>query len=428
MGFKIEAFQNRYLAPGSNRVDAIVSVTADPNLQAARELVVGFIVDKSGSMAGGRIEAVHGAVSKAISMLADGTWFFVVAFDGNAYVVVRETQANPDSKRWAAGAIAQVQAAGGTAMSTGLRAARSVFERAPNAIRQAVFLTDGKNEGEKPQAVLEELSRCEGVFECDCWGVGTDWQVGEVQTIAQHLLGKASLIPSPEGVEAAFRGAIEKASGKALKDVRFRLWTPQGASIAFVKQVNPTIEDLTGKARQVNPQIREYMTGSWGGGETRDFHVVVDVKAGKVGEEMLAARPSMAYQESGPGGWVEKEEKAPEARIFATWTADETLSSRLDHTVAHYTGQDELAEAIQKGLELREQGHEAQATQLLGRAVKIAHTSHNVEMTQRLAKVVEVVDAGSGTVRLKKDVKKAATMDLQLESRTTKRVAKRPAQ
>ena len=428
MGFKIEAFQNRFLAPGSSRVDAIVSVTSDPTLQAARELVVGFIVDKSGSMANGRIEAVHGAVSKAISMLADGTWFFVVAFDGNAYVIVKETQATPESKRWAAGAIAQVQAGGGTAMSTGLRAARGVFERAPNAIRQAVFLTDGKNEGEKPPAVLEELQRCEGVFECDCWGVGTDWQVGEVQAIAQHLLGKASLIPSPEGVEAAFRGAIAKASGKALKDVRFRLWTPQGASIAFVKAVNPTIEDLTAKAREVSPQIREYLTGSWGGGETRDFHITVDVKPGKAGEEMLAARPSVFYQESGPGGWIEKEDKSPDARIFATWTADETLSSRLDHTVAHYTGQDELAEAIQKGLELREQGHEAQATQLLGRAVKIAHTSHNVEMTQRLAKVVEVVDAGSGTVRLKKDVKKAATMDLQLESRTTKRVAKRPVQ
>ena len=78
MGFKIEAFQNRYLAPGSARVDAIVSVMSDPNLKATRDLVVGFIVDKSGSMANGRIEAVHGAVSKAISMLTDGTWFFVV--------------------------------------------------------------------------------------------------------------------------------------------------------------------------------------------------------------------------------------------------------------------------------------------------------------------------------------------------------------
>ncbi len=428
MGFKIEAFQNRYLSPGATRVDAIVSVTSDPGLSATKgDLVVGFIIDKSGSMANGRIEAVHGAVAKAISMLKDGTWFFVVAFDGNAYVIVRETQASPDAKRWAAAQVAQVQAAGGTAMSTGLRAARAIFERAPNAIHQAVFLTDGKNEGEKPPAVLEELQRCEGVFECDCWGVGTDWQVGEVQAIAQHLLGKAALIPSPEGVEAAFRGAIEKASGKALKDVRFRLWTPQGAAIAFVKQVNPTIEDYTAKARAISPQVRDYLTGSWGGGETRDFHVTVDVKPGKVGDEMLAARASVVYLESSGGQWVEKEDKAAEGRIFGTWTADDTLSSRLDHTVAHYTGQDELADAIQKGLELREQGHEAQATQLLGRAVKIAHSSNNVEMTQRLAKVVEVVDAGSGTVRLKKDVKKAATMDLQLESRTTKRVAKRPA-
>jgi hypothetical protein len=430
MAFKLEAFQNRHLAPGTARVDAILSVTADAGLKASGELVVGFIVDKSGSMANGRIEAVQGAVAKAIQMLTDGTWFFVVAFDGNAYVILRETQASPETKRWAAGQIAQLTASGGTAMSTGLRAARSIFERAPNAIRRAIFLTDGKNEGEKLAAVSAELGHCTGVFECDCWGVGTDWQVGEVQAIADALLGRAALIPSPEGVEGAFREAIAKASGKALKDVRLRLWTPQGASLAFVKQVNPTIEELTGKAREISPQVREYLTGSWSAGESRDFHVALDVKAGKLGDEMLALRPSVVYQQvtpGAPGGWAEVEDKSPDARIFATWTGDETLSSRLDHHVAHYTGQDELAAAIQEGLELREKGLEAQATQLLGRAVKIAHTSRNAEMTQRLAKVVDVIDAGAGTVRLKKDVKKAATMDLQLESRTTKRVAKRTA-
>ena len=47
-------------------------------------------------------------------------------------------------------------------------------------------------------------------------------------------------------------------------------------------------------------------------------------------------------------------------------------------------------------------------------------------MTARLARVVEVVDAGLGTVRLKRDVKKAATMDLELEARTTSRMLRRP--
>ena len=71
---------------------------------------------------------------------------------------------------------------------------------------------------------------------------------------------------------------------------------------------------------------------------------------------MLAARPSVVYHRA---DGTEVEIKAPAARVFATWTADDSLSSRARHHVAHYTGQDELAEAIQKGLEAREQGHEA---------------------------------------------------------------------
>jgi hypothetical protein len=428
MAFKLDAFQNKFLPPGQSRVDAILTVTADDTVQAgaAGPLVVGFIVDKSGSMAGERIEAVRRAVGTAIGLIPDGAWFFVVAFDSSAQVVASEAQASPQARPAAVSALNRLMAGGGTAMSTGLAAARAIFERAPNAIRQAIFLTDGKNESESSGNVAAQLQACEGLFQCDCWGVGTDWRVGEVQNIADALLGKASLIPAAAGIESAFGAAIEKASSKALKDVRIRLWTPQGASIAFVKQANPTLEDLTPRARAVTPQVREYMTGAWGPGESRDFHVAIDVKAGGVGEEMLAARPSLAWLESTAGSWVEKEEKPAQARIFATWTADDVLSSRIDQHVAHYTGQGELAAAIQQGLDLREQGNEAAATQLLGRAVKIAHESGNVDMTQRLAKVVDVVDVATGTVRLKRDASKAATMDLQLESRTTKRVKKTP--
>jgi hypothetical protein len=426
MAFKLEAFQNKFLPPGKTRVDAILTVTAEAGVQvaAAGPMVIGFIVDKSGSMSVDRIDAVRHAVNAAIGMLPDSAWFFVVAFDSSAQVVVPETQATPANRTAATRAIEQLRAGGGTAMSSGLAAARAIFERAPNAIRQAVFLTDGKNESESAGNVTAQLQACEGVFQCDCWGVGTDWRVGEVQQIAQELLGKASLIPDAAGIEAAFRGAIEKASSKALKDVRLRLWTPQGANIAFVKQANPTLEDLTPRARVVTPQVREYMTGAWGAGESRDFHVGIDVRGGGVGEEMLAARPSLVWLESAGGTWAEKENKPAEARVFATWTADDTLSSRIDGHVAHYTGQGELAAAIQQGLDLRGQGNEAAATQLLGRAVKIAHESGNAEMTQRLAKVVDVLDVATGTVRPKRDVSKAAAMDLELESRTTKRVKK----
>jgi hypothetical protein len=428
MSFKVEAFQNRFLPPGQTRVDAILQVTAAGAAGAAPAagrggpMVLGFIVDKSGSMNGDRIESVKRAVWQAISLLDERSWFFVVAFDATAHLIVRESQATAANKQAAGSAIAGIGAGGGTAMSTGLEAARELFARAPDAIRQAVFLTDGKNESEAVGSVKAELHRCEGTFQCDCWGVGTDWQVGEVQEIARELLGKASLIPGPEGIDAAFRGAMAKASSKALKDVKLRIWTPVGAEVVFVKQVNPTIEELTQKAKVVSPQVREYMTGAWSAGESRDFQIAVKVKPGSVNDEMLAARPSVAYLEATGSGWAPHEDKAADGRLFANWTPDDSLSSRIDHHVAHYTGQEELASAIQAGMEAREHGQEAAATQLLGKAVKMAHASNNTEMTQRLSKVVEVVDATNGTVRLRKDAKKAEAMDLQLESRTTMRL------
>ncbi len=427
--FAIESFQNPYLAEGTDRVDAIVTVTATDDAAGGGQagttgpsLLLGLIIDTSGSMQGPRIEAVRSAVETAVQLLDEGSQFFVVAFANFGRVVVPTTRATAQAKAAAARAVHGLTAAGGTAMSQGLAAARSLFANSPGSIAQCLFLTDGKNESEQPQEVAQELSRCTGMFSCDCWGVGTDWRVGEVQQIASSLLGKASLIPEPEGIATAFSDAVGKAQAKSVRDVRLRVWTPAGAQVVACKQVSPTIEDLTTRGGQLSAQVREYDTGAWGAGEARDYQLAVRVSPGRVGDEMLAARPSIVYRQ--PDG-SQVEVKGPRARVLASWTADDTLSSRLDSTVAHYNGQDELASAIQKGLEAREQGDEASATQMLGRAVQLAHASDNTEMTTRLKKVVDVVDPSSGTVRLKKSVAKAAAMDLELESTTTRR-ARRP--
>jgi hypothetical protein len=421
--FTIEAFQNPYLAPGAERVDAIVSVAAaGGESPAARPLLLGFVIDNSGSMHGPRIDSVRQAVITGIQLLDERAGFFVVTFNGYSQVVVRPSRATLEAKAQAVQAVRQVVAHDGTAMSTGLAAARSLFASSPEAIGQCIFLTDGRNESESPSDVDLELRRCAGLFTCDCWGVGTSWQVGEVQEIARALLGKASLIPDPEGIQAVFQEAVAKAQSKSMKNVRFRVWTPATAEVISFKQVSPTIEDYTARSAQVNAQVREYDTGAWGPGESRDYQVGLRVKAGNVGDQMLAGRPSLVF--TGPDG-AEVEVRAPTARILASWTIDETLSSRLDATVAHYNGQGELAEAIQQGLEAREKGDEAAATTLLGRAVQLAQASGNADMTTRLNKVVDVVDADKGTVILKKSVSKVATMDLELESTTTRR-ARRP--
>jgi thioredoxin-like negative regulator of GroEL len=112
------------------------------------------------------------------------------------------------------------------------------------------------------------------------------------------------------------------------------------------------------------------------------------------------------------------ENKIAEARILAVWTDDEAKTAKIDRVVAHYTGQAELAQSIQEGLDARNRGDAEQATALLGRAVKIAHESGNEATAKLLRNVVEVEDAEKGTVRLKGGVTKEAEM--MLETRSTK--------
>jgi uncharacterized protein YegL len=427
MSFTIESFHNPYLPMGTTRVDAVLTVTAsqdegsESTFGGGSGLVIGIIVDTSGSMQGDRIEAVRHATRKAIALLRDGMFFFIIRFSSTASVVYPLSPATESHKARADQEVRRLDAGGSTAMSTGLDMAREQFQMATGAIHQALFLTDGKNDDNDNARLDAVLARCEGVFQCDCRGVGTDWQVKQLQKISSKLLGTAQIIAAPANMEADFASTIQNASGRTIGKVRLRLWTPKTARIVAVKQMSPEIVLLTDRGTPVDAQSTDYPTGAWSA-ESRDYYVAIEMSTpGEIGDEMLAARPSILYE---VGGQVQ-EVKNPAARILASWTGDEALSARINPQVAHYTGQAELAQTIQEGLEARAKGDVETATRLLGRAAKLAVTSGNEETTSRLKKVVDIVDAREGTVRLKQKVNKADEMDLDLGSTRTSR-ARRP--
>ena len=191
-----------------------------------------------------------------------------------------------------------------------------------------------------------------------------------------------------------------------------------GAKVKFCKEVSPEIVDLTGRARELKPQLREYPTGAWGKDESRDFHFCIEVPPGAVGEEVLAGRASLVYTVQGV------ETKVAEARILAVWTDDDGKSTTINRMVAHYTGQTELAQSIQEGLDARARGDDDKATALLGKAVQIAASSGNEATAKLLRQVVDVVDADKGTVRLKQSVSKEDSMALETRSTKTARISK----
>ena len=107
----------------------------------------------------------------------------------------------------------------------------------------------------------------------------------------------------------------------------------------------------------------------------------------------------------------------------AVWTADTALSAQISRRVAHYTGQAELAQAVQEGLSARKTGDITTATAKLQRAMELAVESGNDGTAKLLRGVVEV-DERTGTVRLRRDVAAADEMALDARSTRTARVRK----
>lgn len=409
--FQAEVYQNQYLPADATVVDAVITISASGGpatgaggtAQSAAQVIM---VDCSGSMASPstKISEAKRATAAAIDTLRDGVAFAVIAGRADADMVyppqAQLVPASPQTRAEAKAAVNRLIASGGTAIGRWLTLANVLFAGNPAQFKHAILLTDGRNQHETPAQLAEVLRACEGRFICDSRGVGADWSGSELRTVASALLGTADGLPDPAGLVDDFRSMTEAAMGKSLAEVSLRLWTPAGSTTRFVKQVFPHMEDLTARRTDVSPRIGEYPLGAWGS-ESRDYHVQVEVPAGAVGEERLAARASLV------GG----DQVLSQSLILAVWTDDTALSTKINPRVAHYTGQAELAQAIQEGLAAREAGDVETATSKLGRAVALAEASGHEDTAKLLARVVDVVDARTGTVRLKA---KVAGVDAEL--------------
>ena len=421
--FTAAVYQNEFLPDGGTDVNAIVTVACS-GAGAAGQTGSGdageiIIVDTSGSMGNVNMAAAKQAAMVALDHILDGTYFAVVAGNHKAYLAYPMVQSGAGMVRMdartradARRAISYFRADGGTAMGNWLNLAKALFDSIGHlAQKHAILLTDGENHNETQQQLDMAIRNCVGQFQVDCRGVGVDWKVAEIRTIAQALLGTVDIIPNPSALGQVFAELMQKSMGRGVAQADLRIWIPQGAQVLFVRQVSPTVEDLTGRGVPINPLTQGYPTGSWGD-EERDYHVQIRLPAKSVGQEQLAARVQLAV---GP-------EVLTQGLVKAKWSSDTNLTAQINPEVAHYTGQTELAQAIQEGLHAKASGDERTATTKLGRAAQLAAETGNAEATAKLRKVVDIENAETGTVRLKRGVAKADEMALDTASTKTTRI------
>ena len=205
-GFTVDIDHNPYLPVNGREVSAIVTVTADgagdappvPDGGGSAEII---IIDCSGSMdyPPAKMAEARAATAAAVDVVRDGAWFAIVAGTSTAWPVYPPdgsmAVASERTRAEAKNALRGLRANGGTAIGQWLRLAYRIFQSCPATLRHAILLTDGKNQHESAEELAAAIGLCEGSFRCDCRGVGTDWEVGEVRKISTALLGTVDIVP-----------------------------------------------------------------------------------------------------------------------------------------------------------------------------------------------------------------------------------------
>jgi hypothetical protein len=426
---------NEFVPSGSSRIDAAVVITPEgfESVSVTREKVFVLVVDTSGSMADisgakqasarvPKIEDARRAGATLIDLIPENEWFAVVSFSSGARTLVSLCQANAANRQAAKHVVQGIRAEGSTEMSTGLSRALDEFLKRPTADGVLIFMTDGQNNDQDNYPLQRQLARCvqlrqDGkVIQSQCCGIGTDWQVDQLRQIVAATLGEPPyLITDPAELEAHFARCLEAAMANTISDVTVNVWTPQAVQLEAFKQTVPSILDLSqGSKLGPDGQTRQFATGAWSS-EPREFYMAFGLQPQPDGKRVCAGRVSVSYTLNG------QPVATPPQNVVATWTGDQSLSARIPMGIARATGQVELAQSIQEGVKAYEQGDLETATSKFGRAVQLAHAAGDEETTSRLRGMVEIVDAGSGTVRVKKAVDKAVAMDLDAQSTRTSR-------
>ena len=127
------------------------SVGAEPKKKPAPSRAFVFVVDRSGSMQGPRMEAAKESVRAAIESLKPTDTVAVVAFDSEAAIFVKPQLAK--NKKQISEELAQLTSGGGTNIFPGLQEARDIFVGIKATTKHVILLSDG----EAPTEGIEEL-------------------------------------------------------------------------------------------------------------------------------------------------------------------------------------------------------------------------------------------------------------------------------
>ncbi len=254
-----------YLAANTNNQVAYVLLELQPSQVMARVRMpvnVSFVLDRSGSMKGEKIDRVRRATATALDMLDTQDVASVVIFDHRVQVLIPAAPVtNPYELQQK---INQIRDAGGTRIAPAVQKALQELRKGDkNMIHRLLLLTDGQTEHEN-ECLIQASDAGQMGIPITALGVGKDWNEDLLIEMGNRSGGTADYIDQADKIGEYFRTTVQRAQAAVIQNSSLTLRLVQGVTPRAVWQVIPMIDNLGYRPlsdRDVNVPLGELETG-----------------------------------------------------------------------------------------------------------------------------------------------------------------------
>ncbi len=219
----------------------LVQVTA-PAAQRRRERLpvnLAFVLDRSGSMSGEKIDLARQTIVAALDQLDERDRFSVIAYDDQIEVVVASTRASAEARRMAVTRIRSIDARGSTNLSEGwFRGAEQVAgQLAADGVNRCLLMTDGlANSGITDSTELAKHGaelRARGVS-TTTFGIGADFDEVLLQSIADAGGGHFYFVRDARTISDHITSEVGETLEVMARGVELELVAPAGLAIEAI--------------------------------------------------------------------------------------------------------------------------------------------------------------------------------------------------
>jgi Ca-activated chloride channel family protein len=205
---------------------------------------VALVLDRSGSMAGRKIDMAKKAVEHAVRLLNDRDRLALVCYDNEIDTLLSATQATAEAKTLALSRLRATDARGSTDLCGGwLKGASEIGAPAPGnsaTVTRVLLLSDGlANHGEKdPDALARHAAdlRARGIT-TSTFGLGADFDERLMSRLATDGGGHFYFIEQPAQIPDFFTSELGEALDVVARDARLVLGGDRAVQVACLNDL-----------------------------------------------------------------------------------------------------------------------------------------------------------------------------------------------